>query len=126
MAPELVEDDLGGRVALQLDDDAHALAVRFVANVGDALDALVARRLGDLLDEARLADLERNRRQYNRLPVVPAFFDDVRRAHHDRAASSGIGVARAALRSEEHTSELQSLMRISYAVFCLQKKQKQQ
>src|SRR3546814_3725045 len=27
-------------------------------------------------------------------------------------------------RSEEHTSELQSLMRISYAVFCLKKKQK--
>src|SRR3546814_4354514 len=30
------------------------------------------------------------------------------------------------LRSEEHTSELQSLMRISYAVFCLQKKKKHQ
>src|SRR3546814_4734552 len=29
---------------------------------------------------------------------------------------------RASLRSEEHTSELQSLMRISYAVFCLKKK----
>src|SRR3546814_10051262 len=29
-------------------------------------------------------------------------------------------------RSEEHTSELQSLMRISYAVFCLQKKQQVQ
>src|SRR3546814_3029943 len=29
-------------------------------------------------------------------------------------------------RSEEHTSELQSLMRISYAVFCLQKKKKKQ
>src|SRR3546814_7816426 len=28
------------------------------------------------------------------------------------------------LRSEEHTSELQSLMRISYAVFCLKKKKK--
>src|SRR3546814_1895761 len=28
----------------------------------------------------------------------------------------------AGLRSEEHTSELQSLMRISYAVFCLKKK----
>src|SRR3546814_5183249 len=28
------------------------------------------------------------------------------------------------MRSEEHTSELQSLMRISYAVFCLQKKRK--
>src|SRR3546814_9295588 len=30
------------------------------------------------------------------------------------------------LRSEEHTSELQSLMRISYAVFCLKKKTKSQ
>src|SRR3546814_4982735 len=29
-----------------------------------------------------------------------------------------------AFRSEEHTSELQSLMRISYAVFCLKKKKK--
>src|SRR3546814_3173902 len=32
------------------------------------------------------------------------------------------GRARIAERSEEHTSELQSLMRISYAVFCLKKK----
>src|SRR3546814_1263158 len=31
-----------------------------------------------------------------------------------------------AIRSEEHTSELQSLMRISYAVFCLKKKKKQE
>src|SRR3546814_6371641 len=31
---------------------------------------------------------------------------------------------RASRRSEEHTSELQSLMRISYAVFCLKKKNK--
>src|SRR3546814_3460358 len=31
-------------------------------------------------------------------------------------------VAHAITRSEEHTSELQSLMRISYAVFCLKKK----
>src|SRR3546814_4749999 len=30
----------------------------------------------------------------------------------------------AGMRSEEHTSELQSLMRISYAVFCLKKKKK--
>src|SRR3546814_7477403 len=33
---------------------------------------------------------------------------------------------RATSRSEEHTSELQSLMRISYAVFCLKKKKKLQ
>src|SRR3546814_1488858 len=31
-------------------------------------------------------------------------------------------IAKLGLRSEEHTSELQSLMRISYAVFCLKKK----
>src|SRR3546814_1507225 len=36
-----------------------------------------------------------------------------------RGALEGIGEPR---RSEEHTSELQSLMRISYAVFCLKKK----
>src|SRR3546814_5813936 len=33
--------------------------------------------------------------------------------------------ARSRSRSEEHTSELQSLMRISYAVFCLKKKKKE-
>src|SRR3546814_4207609 len=46
------------------------------------------------------------------------------------AASAGVASVTACLqpqqdaplRSEEHTSELQSLMRISYAVFCLQKK----
>src|SRR3546814_2590939 len=38
---------------------------------------------------------------------------------------AGVVVRLAALRrSEEHTSELQSLMRISYAVFCLKKKKK--
>src|SRR3546814_3644254 len=34
-------------------------------------------------------------------------------------------IAHQSCRSEEHTSELQSLMRISYAVFCLKKKKKQ-
>src|SRR3546814_2366937 len=46
---------------------------------------------------------------------------------HPRADPGGIGpMHRSArgveLRSEEHTSELQSLMRISYDVFCLKKK----
>src|SRR3546814_9464190 len=36
-------------------------------------------------------------------------------------ARSGDGAAGRRTRSEEHTSELQSLMRISYAVFCLKK-----
>src|SRR3546814_1503966 len=37
---------------------------------------------------------------------------------------SAIGATFLGKRSEEHTSELQSLMRISYAVFCLKKKNK--
>src|SRR3546814_4772060 len=44
---------------------------------------------------------------------------------YDTANSSGGAIAaynKAVARSEEHTSELQSLMRISYAVFCLKKK----
>src|SRR3546814_9766110 len=41
------------------------------------------------------------------------------RARHRPGADASAGA-----RSEEHTSELQSLMRISYAVFCLKKKKK--
>src|SRR3546814_5114314 len=46
------------------------------------------------------------------------------------ARQGGVGLATqnallATIRSEEHTSELQSLMRISYAVFCLKKNTKQ-
>src|SRR3546814_2556853 len=48
--------------------------------------------------------------------------------HRFMRAESSISVranaANASRRSEEHTSELQSLMRISYAVFCLKKKKK--
>src|SRR3546814_2087416 len=39
-------------------------------------------------------------------------------------AMSGLRELSVIQRSEEHTSELQSLMRISYAVFCLKKKKK--
>src|SRR3546814_4253157 len=42
-------------------------------------------------------------------------------ANTNRSAANATG-AEETLRSEEHTSELQSLMRISYAVFCLKKK----
>src|SRR3546814_1724806 len=50
---------------------------------------------------------------------------EVRRRFEDEAASGTLTVRAEAYRSEEHTSELQSLMRISYAVLCLQKKQTQ-
>src|SRR3546814_3179382 len=42
-----------------------------------------------------------------------------------RTEAIGGFIATLPLRSEEHTSELQSLMRISYAVFCLKKKTKE-
>src|SRR3546814_7881516 len=53
-------------------------------------------------------------------PVPPARRRDA--GTHARGARRG----RKLYRSEEHTSELQSLMRISYAVFCLKKKNKTQ
>src|SRR3546814_15647960 len=53
-----------------------------------------------------------------------AFLDIARGAEETLRTLERIGVDAAGehLRSEEHTSELQSLMRISYAVFCLKKK----
>src|SRR3546814_8235358 len=55
--------------------------------------------------------------------------DEVRRQRTQQAQAGAVDVrrrrGRIGVRSEEHTSELQSLMRISYAVFCL-KKTKQQ
>src|SRR3546814_5133153 len=54
-----------------------------------------------------------------------ALREDLKQHGRERVAH-GAGVARVGRqvleRSEEHTSELQSLMRISYAVFCLKKK----
>src|SRR3546814_6831980 len=75
-------------------------------------------------------------------PKGEAMFIDAVKAHRDGVPDKLAGEIRAftqqevihsrehvvfnrkAARSEEHTSELQSLMRISYAVFCLKKKKK--
>ena len=54
---EVVQHDLRHLAALQLDDDPHAVAVGFVAQVGDALDRLLAHQVGDPLDQLRLVDL---------------------------------------------------------------------
>src|SRR3546814_5174549 len=72
---------------------------------GDGRDRRGGHRTGDLLDgvDDRLAFL------------LPGFDVPLDVLHDDD---------RVVDRSEEHTSELQSLMRISYAVFCLNKKMK--
>src|SRR3546814_1036729 len=97
--------------------------------------------------------LPRSTRTDPRFPSTPLFLSpagssienadvDAGRLHGDcismvRWRSSWTGLRRfctvarstappATTRSEEHTSELQSLMRISYAVFCLKKKKKTQ
>src|SRR3546814_2572327 len=53
-------------------------------------------------------------------PVTAA--QGMRRVRLGGRGTARLAGDRAAQRSEEHTSELQSLMRISYAVFCLKKK----
>src|SRR3546814_4360989 len=79
----------------------------------------------------RRHDLEEHRRPLGPGEPAAALADRAagagaghRRPDHGRAAEDAevfLGV-HDAQRSEEHTSELQSLMRISYAVFCLKKK----
>ena len=54
---ELVDDHLGDDVPLQLDDEAHAVAVALVADLPDALDLLVADELRDARGDARLVHL---------------------------------------------------------------------
>src|SRR3546814_4929922 len=52
--------------------------------------------------------------------------DQDKRQHVPETGHRLIAIHRLPPRSEEHTSELQSLMRISYAVFCLKKKKQAQ
>src|SRR3546814_3512734 len=75
---------------------------------------------------------QRSRRRRRGAPVdasarrltEPLAFLHTRHAGLVPASNHPQSVALEARRSEEHTSELQSLMRISYAVFCLKKKNK--
>src|SRR3546814_1999456 len=67
-----------------------------------------------------------------RFPAKTSPFSIASELHFLQLASSFLQLRRESLnctrsgRSEEHTSELQSLMRISYAVFCLKKKKNKQ
>src|SRR3989440_4831287 len=54
---QLVQHHRGDRIALQIDDDPHALAVGVVLDVRDAVELLVVGELGDLRDQVRLVHL---------------------------------------------------------------------
>src|SRR3546814_1971740 len=77
-----------------------------------ALRATIARRLSQLRLHQLFGTGKDRQRQLDQAVLT----------HPDRAPSGRHESEEASIRSEEHTSELQSLMRISYAVFCLKKK----
>src|SRR3546814_2444176 len=95
---------------------------------------------GDGLPVQRLAlsELAGSPQYGAKIVASPSYLQVVRaerlQAPRQHVAQHGLRIVVAALhpgqhrqaRSEEHTSELQSLMRISYAVFCLKKKHQQQ
>src|SRR3546814_7172399 len=58
------------------------------------------------------------------LPTADSLHQWLHDVRYGRLFGDDPGFAPPRARSEEHTSELQSLMRISYAVFCLKKKKK--
>ena len=90
VAVELVQHDVGIGVALQFDDEAHAVAVALVAHVGDALDELLADAFGDALLQLRLVHLIRHLGEDDRLAVLADLLDVVSwRAARSRRARSG-------------------------------------
>ena len=101
--PQLVQHDLGRRIALQLDDDPDAFAVRFVANVADTLDPLVLRGLGDLFDERVLALLIGDFGQHDRLAIAAPGLHLVPRPQDHRSAPGVIGRSRARPAQDDRT-----------------------
>ena len=83
---ELVQHDFRHRIALQLDDDPHALAVGLVADVGDALELFLAHEIGNALDHQRLVHLIRNLGDDQRLALLADFLHLDAGPHDDRAA----------------------------------------
>ena len=94
MLVELVEHDLRLGVALELDHDAHAVAIGLIAQIADALDALVVHQLGDALDDVLLDDLVGNLADDDRrAPATLVGLDASQRAHRQDAAPVHIDFA---------------------------------
>ncbi len=79
---------------LQLDDDAHAVAVGLVPQLGDAVDPLVAHLVGDLLDEGRLVRLVGQFADHDLVASSPGHLLDVGAgADDDPPSAVGVGGA---------------------------------
>src|SRR3546814_1721266 len=74
------------------------------------------------LFRSRLIDVLNPRNGAGRLTLIARFGSDKVKEALPRLIRAVEREGRRVVRSEEHTSKLQSLMRISYAVFCLKKK----
>ena len=90
---ELVQDDVRVHVLLELDDDAHAVAVGFIPEVGNALHALVMHKLRDLFHKARFVHLVRDLRDDDAALAAVHLLDLRLCAHHDAAAAGAVGLA---------------------------------
>ena len=88
---EVVEHDLRHRTVLEVDDDAHALAVGLIAQVRDAFDLLLVHGLGNLLLEKALVDLIRDLGHDEALTPVLVLLDVHLGAQRDRATARLIG-----------------------------------
>src|SRR3546814_3020580 len=112
-----------GRSEIFIPVDTEAVSAQTVASLqkwsGDlGLDAIISAD-GDG-DRPLVADESGTPLRGDLLGLIAANFLAARTVVTPVTSNSGIEVA-GPFRSEEHTSELQSLMRISYAVFCLKK-----
>src|SRR3546814_2948329 len=104
LGPQGQDDDTDG------DDERHV--TELVEQPAKVMR--IGTMIRQLLEEVKSAPLDEASR--NRLKEI----------HQSSIKELEAGLAPELVRSEEHTSELQSLMRISYAVFCLKKKKRTQ
>ncbi len=92
-AVELVEHHVGHGVALDLDHHAIAVAVGFVAQLGDALDLLLAPQFADPLDHRGLVHLVGDLGDDDGFAIAAQGLDLDLAAHHDGAAAEMVGGA---------------------------------
>ncbi len=110
---EIVEHHFGLLAALQLEDDAHAVAIAFVANFGDAFQPLLVHQAGRRFNQARLVHLVRNFGDDDGLAILAELFDGGFGAQLQRAAALGEVIEDAlASKNESAGGEIRALHQI--------------